>query len=172
MDGQPSELSPIYRFAWTNNSHYTVPRTTLAQQSSKSRRCEYRGLQSRLDKVEAELEVLQNWRRTVENAVPVAPVAITPAPGVEVSPAPHAASTTEAYPYVESKHSRVHRVLLGYPEAPRVWVTQCGWRFGYSACAIAKFELPRYYKALCEKCFKSEREAARARAETSVAEVG
>ena len=34
------------------------------------------------------------------------------------------------------------------------------------------FELPRYYKALCEKCFKSERGAARARAETSVAEVG
>ena len=122
--------------------------------------------------MEVELNVLSAWRKTVESAVTRVPVCPSPVPEIDASIAPHADSTTVAYPYVESKHNRVHRVSVGYPEAPRMWISQCGWRFGYSIFAKATFDLPQYYKGLCEKCFKSEREAARARAETSVAEVG
>ena len=76
------------------------------------------------------------------------------------------------YPYVQSRHNRVHRVLVGNPEAPRRWITQCGGRFGYSTITAPAFSLPTYYKGMCGRCFRDERVGARNAALKSVAEVG
>ena len=68
-------------------------------------------------------------------------------------------------PFVKSVRAKCHKVVIGYPDNPRRWRTKCGWQFGVSDVARPVHKLPVCHKAICETCFKTEKEAARAEAE-------
>ena len=79
---------------------------------------------------------------------------------------------TEHLPYVISGYNKWHEVYVGHPAPPRDWTATCGWRFGTSREAKATDTLPELYKDMCERCFCSERAAAKAVAFTRVLEDG
>ena len=76
------------------------------------------------------------------------------------------------FPFVKSIRATSHKVVVGYPEHPRRWPAKCGWQFGLADVAWPIMELPTCHKAICDRCFKAEKEAARAVAEVRVREVG
>ena len=82
------------------------------------------------------------------------------------------ASVDYYFPFVRSIRATCHKVVVGYPEHPRHWRAECGWQFGFSEVARPLMELPTCHKAICDRCFKAEKEAAKAVAEQRVREVG
>ena len=82
------------------------------------------------------------------------------------------ASVDYYFPYVKSIRATCHKVVVGYPEHPCHWRAKCGWQFGFADVARPLMELPTCHKAICDRCFKAEKEAAKAVAEQRVCEVG
>ena len=131
---------------------------------------EVRALDRRVKATEDQLRELAELRRNVAKAAP--PDQISPA-SVTVDDVPaHWASVVCWFPFVSSTRAKVHRVVVGYPENPRHWRSECGWQFGISEVAHPVLRLPECHKAMCDRCFKAEKEAAKAVAEQRVREVG
>ena len=84
----------------------------------------------------------------------------------------HWLAVAQIFPYVSSAFDKVHRVVVGYPEHPRLWRTRCGWPFGMSEVAVPAVSMPRCHLAMCEPCCKVERGVAKAEAAIRVSEVG
>ena len=124
----------------------------------------------RLAVVEESLRSLESWRQEVAERTRKASVAPAPQPPVEALAA--SSSGTEHLPYVVSGYGKWHEVFVGHPAHPCDWSATCGWRFGTSREAKTTDSLPPFYKDMCERCFCSERAAAKAISLTRVHEDG
>ena len=135
-----------------------------------------KSLERRIEALELGAADLGKWRESLKATLPessVCPCPPLPSDGVPTIPS-EITSSPEAgcAPYVVSSYGRVHKVTTGYPEHTRFWTTHCGWRFATSPVAKPLWDLPEFYKLLCEKCLGPEREAARCGAEHKVLEDG
>ena len=123
-----------------------------------------------MDHLSQQLQGLADWRAAMSAAVPAETVAPVDTADVEV---PTIWTTVQtAFPFVLSDRAKCHRVLVGYPAHPREWRAQCGWAFGIAEVASSAETLPACHKSLCERCFKVEKAAAKALAESRVLQVG
>ena len=97
---------------------------------------------------------------------------VTPAPQPPVEAVAATSRGLEHLPYVVSGYGKWHEVYVGHPSHPCDWSATCGWRFGTSREAKTTDKLPPFYKDMCERCFCSERAAAKAISLTRVQEDG
>ena len=142
-------------------------RAAMATATSKRGR---EASRARMNKVEAQVAELCEWRATFVNTMPE--TTVEPAPVPEGVVPGHWGDVAESFPFVSSSHGRYHKVAVSHPEPPWNWVTRCGWPFGISDVARPVYKLPACYKQFCERCLGAEREAAREGAESLVLEVG
>ena len=127
-------------------------------------------LERRVTATEKQLRELGELRELVTTAAPLENV--TPAVPPPDDIPDHWLAVAQAFPYVSSAFDKVHRVVVGYPEHPRLWRTQCGWPFGLSDVAVPAVSMPRGHVSMCERCFRVERRVAKAEAAIRVSEVG
>ena len=128
-----------------------------------------RALDLRVKVTESQLGQLVELRLNVAATTPSNQVEQANLPTDEVPD--HWKKVVRWFLYVSSIRSKVHRVAVGYPEHPRHWRAYCGWQFGISDVAEPVRKLPACHKAICDRCFKAEKEKARAVARVRVSEV-
>ena len=154
----------------TASLQYGPRRRAAATPASAKASAAHSRLSSRVDHLSQQLQGLADWRAAMSAAVPAETVAPVDTADVEV---PTIWTTVQTvFPFVLSDRAKCHRVLVGYPAHPREWRAQCGWAFGIAEVASSAETLPACHKSLCERCFKVEKAAAKALAESRVLQVG
>ena len=117
-----------------------------------------------------QVRALEDWRKEVASTIPAASVA--PVDTAEAEIPIDWDSVCKIFPYVFSDRERCHKVVVGYPNHPRDWKTQCGWPFGIAKVAELGDTLPACHKSICERCLLDEREAVKAAARSRLHEAG
>ena len=149
----------------TDPVHCTVPAGEHA-----ALRGVVKALDQRLSSAEAQLRDLTEWRNSLTTLTPVGQVVEARVVGEVVQPTN--ADVDYHFPFVRSIREVTHKVRVGYPNHPHQWRARCGWQFGLADVAVPLMEHPTCHKSLCDRCFKTEKKAARAAALVRVREVG
>ena len=129
-----------------------------------------KALERRVTATEGQLKELNELRRLVTTATP--PESVVPALPTSDEAQAQWLAVGHVFPYVSSIRDKVHRVVVGYPEHPRLWHAPCSWPFGLSDVAHPVVSLPVCHLSMCDRCFKVERRVAKVAAELRVSEVG